>query len=73
LFNVQRAIFKLHGYSEQEQIQKYIEMRGRSPTFDCHCKSMVSWAGTSFLVFCRGYETPPLFRNLQIFFIVQGA
>jgi hypothetical protein len=28
-------------------------------------KSVESWGGTTNLIFCSGYNTPTLFRNLQ--------
>ena len=36
-----------------------------STNFDCHWKSLESWVGSKNLIFCSGYSTLTLFRNLQ--------
>jgi hypothetical protein len=36
-----------------------------SMTIDCHWKSMESWVGMTYLVFCNGYDAPTHFWNLQ--------
>ena len=45
----------------------YIEMSkmDESTTFNCHRKSKECWAGKTNWIWCRSYNAPSLFRNLQ--------
>ena len=69
--NVQREVFQL--CSGREQIKQYINIIYNwgmdwlisAMTSEYHWKRIESWVGTTQLVFCSGYNSSTLFRNLQ--------
>ena len=72
LINVQWAVFKIHSGRESYQYSILSTHKkwetgwvNRSATFDWHCKNMVNWAETKYLVFCNSYNAATLLFEIH--------